>query len=119
MPARFDHRGVAASCVSCHNGVLAASKPARHVQTSQDCGICHSTISWAGATFNHLGVSTTCQSCHNGITATGKQIQHPTTSHDCGTCHNTFNWTNTAAPPPLKPLLPLPRPRVATPGPVK
>jgi hypothetical protein len=119
MPARFDHRGVTASCVSCHNGVLAASKPARHVQTAQDCGTCHSTISWAGATFNHIGVSTTCQSCHNGITATGKQIQHPTTSHDCGTCHNTFNWTNTAAPPPLKPLLPLPRPRVATPGPVK
>jgi hypothetical protein len=97
--------------------VAASGKPVRHVQTTQDCGVCHGTITWAAATFNHLGISATCQSCHNGVTATGKQAQHPSTTQDCGVCHNTLNWTTTKPPAPLRPLLP--RPRAATGGPAK
>ncbi len=116
LPARFDHRGVATACAGCHNGITAPGKPVRHVQTAQDCGACHGTITWAAATFSHLGISATCQSCHNGVTATGKQVQHVNTALDCGSCHNTLNWSVIAAPPRLKPLIPVPRGPVAGPA---
>jgi len=88
---------------------VAAGKPARHIQTAEDCGACHGTVAWIPATFNHAGLSATCRSCHNGITAMGKQIQHVNTVLDCGSCHSTLNWTIAAAPIRLKPLIPIQR----------
>ena len=105
LPARFEHQGIAASCVTCHNGAVAPGKPTRHLQTTQDCGACHNTLNWETVVFNHVGANGTCLSCHNGITATGKQPQHGVTLQDCGSCHNTVSWTITAAPKTLRPLL--------------
>jgi hypothetical protein len=107
LPARFDHQGVTASCVSCHNGVTAPGKPLHHIATAQDCSNCHGTIAWTAVRFSHMGLTATCLSCHNGINAVGKQPTHLITSKDCGSCHNTQSWTVVVMPrAPLKPLLP-------------
>ncbi len=41
--------GSAATCRSCHNGVIAISKQVQHVITTLDCGSCHSTLNWTVA----------------------------------------------------------------------
>jgi ribosomal protein S27AE len=89
----------------------------QHVQTRQDCGACHGTITWAAATFSHLGLTATCQSCHNGVIATAKQPQHVNTTLDCGSCHNTLTWTVVSNRPRLRPLIPSPRGAIS--GPTK
>jgi hypothetical protein len=95
LPAAFNHLRIGnASCASCHNGVAAAGKPAGHVATSNDCGSCHTTLSWARvAQVDHMQVLGTCSSCHNGRSAIGKPVTHVATLADCGTCHTSNAWT--------------------------
>jgi hypothetical protein len=90
--ARMSHLGVTATCVSCHNGVLAPGKGPTHVASNDACQNCHTTLAWLPARFDHQGVSESCVSCHNGVLAPGKPTKHVQTAQDCGTCHNTLNW---------------------------
>src|SRR5882757_4355652 len=80
---------VAGFCIICHNGVQAAGKPTGHIATNLECGDCHLTATWLGATFDHTGILGNCASCHNGIKAVGKQGNHMPTSNLCENCHTT------------------------------
>jgi hypothetical protein len=92
-PKAVDHTqiplAVAGFCIICHNGVQASGKPADHIATNLECGDCHLTTSWAGASFDHTGITTGCASCHNGTKAVGKQGGHMPTSALCENCHTT------------------------------
>jgi predicted CxxxxCH...CXXCH cytochrome family protein len=95
MPA-----AVAGTCNTCHSGTLTIStgvvqgKPADaiHQGVTAQCGTCHATSTWLGATFSHTGMTTGCVSCHNGTTATGKSATHLSSSNLCENCHNTTAW---------------------------
>ena len=89
---RVDHAAVIGSCASCHNNFNAAGKSARHVQSSDLCGDCHVTFSWAGARYNHDNITGTCVSCHNGATAEGKHPGHIVSAESCENCHSTRAW---------------------------
>ncbi len=86
---------VAGFCIICHNGVQASGKNATHVATTLECGDCHLTSTWLGATFDHTGILTGCASCHDGSKAVGKQGSHMPTSNLCENCHTTGIGTKT------------------------
>jgi hypothetical protein len=102
-PKAVDHTqiplAVAGFCIICHNGVQAAGKPVGHIVTNLECGDCHLTNNWLGATFDHTGITRNCVSCHNGTKAVGKQGNHMPTTTLCENCHTTGigtktpNWT--------------------------
>ena len=89
------------SCEGCHQGTVATGKPDGHLQTTQDCGMCHDPQrgDWLGAGYDHSAVSIvgntaspTCASCHDGTAATGQSTTHvplPATAQDCLICHGT------------------------------
>jgi hypothetical protein len=101
--------GTPANCFACH-----ASNDAHNGQFGTDCGSCHSTNSWAGATFNHNNTSFPltgrhnglgCTSCHsNGIfsgTPASCYACHAADDNhggrfgtDCAACHSTNGWGN-------------------------
>ncbi len=92
-PKSVDHTQIpmaaAGFCIICHNGQSASGKPANHIATALECGDCHLTSNWLGASFNHSGILTGCFTCHNGVKAVGKQANHMPTSNACETCHTT------------------------------
>ncbi|MDE2306502.1 MAG: hypothetical protein KGL34_13135 [Gammaproteobacteria bacterium] len=92
-PKSVDHSqiplAVAGFCIICHNGVQATGKNSTHLQTTLECGDCHLTSTWLGATFDHTGILTGCASCHDGVKAVGKQGAHMPTSNLCENCHTT------------------------------
>jgi len=45
-PNIFDHTQALGTCVSCHNGVIAAGKSFNHITSSDLCEDCHSTELW-------------------------------------------------------------------------
>jgi hypothetical protein len=66
---------VATDCYSCHKPDYAGTTDPNHAAAGfpTDCTLCHSTVSWAGATFDHsktafpltgAHVSVTCSTCH-------------------------------------------------------
>lgn len=67
----FDHTGpemTGKMCMDCHDGTIATGKTSTHIVTSQDCGACHTTDTFANATsFDHTGVTSGCANsgCHN------------------------------------------------------
>ncbi len=88
-------------CYSCHSQNFASTTDPNHTTQgfSHECSICHSTISWSGATFDHsktgfpltgAHASLTCQSCH----ASG----YTNTSPACYSCHAS-NYNSTNNPP--------------------
>jgi hypothetical protein len=92
-PKSVDHTqiplAVAGYCIICHNGTQASGKPAGHIATSLECGDCHLSTTWLGASFDHSGILTGCASCHNGVKAAGKQGNHMPTTDRCENCHRT------------------------------
>jgi mono/diheme cytochrome c family protein len=92
-PKAVDHTqfplAVQGFCIICHNGVQASGKTPDHIATNLECGDCHLTTTWLGATFDHTGIKTGCFSCHNGTKAVGKQGSHMPTSNLCESCHTT------------------------------
>ncbi len=92
------YSSLSTSCASCHltdfNGTKDPSHPAAGFP--QDCALCHTTNTWAGATIDHskfkfpltgAHTSVACQSCH----ASG---QYATLSTACASCHlNDYNGT--------------------------
>jgi len=97
----FNHRVVDATvqpCESCHNDSNSINAPAKssavpaHPATSEDCGSCHDTDSFAGAFVDHTGIVDNCASCH-GVTASGKSDNHMPTIDDCSACHTPGNFS--------------------------
>ena len=82
-------KGTPRYCFGCHNSVVAIGKSATHIQSSNRCDDCHTTIAMTPARFDHRGVIGTCQTCHNSVTATGKNPGHINTLNNCELCHNT------------------------------
>jgi hypothetical protein len=60
--------------------------------TTLECGSCHSTTAFQGASFDHSDITGLCQSCHDGSTATGKATTHFVTTLDCERCHLPARW---------------------------
>jgi hypothetical protein len=104
MGGIFNHRLVEAtlqSCESCHNPGTSINAPAKtptppHPSTSDDCGTCHNTESFADAIFDHSGIVSDCGvACHiadGSGTARGMPPSTPTYAHmptalDCSSCH--------------------------------
>ncbi len=114
--------GLSASCYSCHQAQYQSTTNPNHAAAGfpQDCSVCHSTTSWAGAVFNHnntpfpltgahtsvacsschvgnkfAGTPTDCYSCHKAVYTSTTNPNHvaagfPTT---CDTCHTTTSWS--------------------------
>ncbi len=105
-PKAVDHSqiplAVAGYCIICHNGVQASGKSAGHIATNLECGDCHLTTTWLGASFDHTGITSGCVSCHNGTKAVGKQGNHMPTTNLCENCHTTGIGTKTPSWAPSK-----------------
>ena len=82
-------KGTPRYCYGCHNSSVAIGKSANHIQSSNSCDDCHTTIAMTPARFDHRGVIGNCETCHNGVTATGKNPRHINTLSNCALCHNT------------------------------
>jgi len=94
----FDHTGIVSNCSSCHGDnptstPVGPKKNLGHLQTNQDCSVCHVPGTFKNAIFDHTGIVNNCASCHDGVTATGKDAKvnpaHIVTNEDCSVCHNT------------------------------
>jgi hypothetical protein len=97
------------SCSDCHQDQVATGKPDGHLETTQDCGVCHDPQrgDWSGAGYDHSALSIvnntstpSCGSCHDGSAATGRSLTHvplPRTGQDCLECHGT-GFTSFALP---------------------
>ncbi len=96
-------RGTPRECASCHNLLMntgAVVKSSAHIQTSNDCQTCHSTLAWDDVRrVNHMAVLGDCKSCHSiGGAATSRPpsdtIHTSVISNgtDCITCHRTSTW---------------------------
>ncbi len=91
------HTDITGNCTSCHDGSFTdigatakASSPS-HLETTEDCALCHNTTDFADAFVDHNDpdvLAAQCDSCH-GVTAKGKDAisNHVQTTQDCGTCH--------------------------------
>jgi hypothetical protein len=87
--------GTPTECSFCHDGSgmrAESGKSFDHVQTSNRCEDCHTTVTWHQVRFDHIAVSGSCASCHNGVQAEGKPSHHIRTNADCDSCHNTYVW---------------------------
>lgn len=95
--AVFNHEKIVNDCgVSCHGGPTptATIKPpvGFHVDTREDCSVCHNTTAFAGAKYDHTGIVANCASCHDGNIAKGKHGTHVPTGDDCIVCHQTTGF---------------------------
>jgi predicted CXXCH cytochrome family protein len=100
-PAPFDHTGIVAGCVGCHDGGIAPGKTATHIDSTDMCEACHNTDMFVPAmTVDHGQVLGSCTTCHDGVVATGKPVTHIVTSSECDVCHVTWSWL---IPPPPAP----------------
>ena len=93
---RGEFKNTPKTCTGCHTASARISTvviTSSHVPTTQQCSVCHNTLSFASAQFDHSGIAPgTCATCHNGTAATGKPSGHLVTSASCDSCHNTFTW---------------------------
>ena len=104
-----EYRGTSKTCYACHAG-----RDAHGGQFGTDCGACHTTNGWGGATFNHANTgfpltgrhnNLSCKSCHaNGVyqgTPSNCFACHAKDDNhngrfgtNCGSCHSTQGWGN-------------------------
>jgi len=92
-------RGTPRECASCHSLLMntgAVVKSTKHIQTSNDCEICHSTLMWDDVRrVNHMVVLGDCKSCHYLGSPSGgppNDASHATNIQDCVNCHRTSTW---------------------------
>lgn len=83
--------GTPRDCVGCHNGTIAAGKPASHPPASNQCTQCHTTRNFVPFAFDHTGINQPCATCHNGASAKGKPANHIPATDTCDDCHVTTN----------------------------
>ena len=91
-PAAVDHGQVVGNCFDCHNGTIASGKSVSHINSSDNCDVCHQAgpTPWqpvAASAVDHAQVNGSCFSCHNGTVASGKSVNHINTSDACDACH--------------------------------
>lgn len=82
-------KGTPTNCSGCHDGGTAKGKTALHIQTEEECDVCHTTsgVLEANATMDHSTTNETCITCHNGLLTIGKSTQHIRSTELCETCH--------------------------------
>jgi len=89
----FDHTGIIDNCDICHNAQVAQGFSTSHIQSSERCEACHSTVSFIPTSrVDHNEVMGSCISCHNNVVATSKTVHHIASSDVCDACHSTANW---------------------------
>ena len=94
----FNHTGINDGCSECHDGVQTSGLSINHINSSQECELCHSTNAWVPATtVDHSQTNGVCETCHNGVIASGKSPTHITTSDVCDACHSTTIFIPTVA----------------------
>jgi hypothetical protein len=110
MGGVFNHRLVDSAvqtCESCHNSGNSINAPDKtptppHPATTEDCGFCHNTDSFADAIFDHTGIVSDCGlACHiadGSGTASGMPPSTPLYAHmptllDCSVCHTPGTFT--------------------------
>ena len=116
--------GTPAVCFGCHANDYTSTQNPNHVTAGfpQDCGLCHTTLTWSGATFDHnkltpfpltglhttvqcaqchvggnfVSTPTVCSGCHLQDYANATNPNHRTANFPttCETCHNTTGWQN-------------------------
>ncbi|MEJ2111603.1 MAG: hypothetical protein P8Z37_17175 [Acidobacteriota bacterium] len=113
--------GIPADCVDCHLEEYNATTNPDHVQSgfSQDCALCHSSVSWLGAFFDHTatqfpltgahtslgcldchesgqfaGLPSECYACHEADYNGATDPSHTVSAFplDCSECHTTSGW---------------------------
>jgi hypothetical protein len=89
----FNHSGTQRACFTCHNGLTAVGKSARHIPSNNSCDNCHTVNAWTPARFEHVGVASNCSQCHDSVHTTGKPANHVQTQVACNNCHSTMAWT--------------------------
>ena len=119
-------QGTSANCMSCHLKDYTGTTNPNHVQAGlpQDCALCHTTASWAGAKFDHntftkfpltgghvnvpcaqchvngrfAGTPTDCASCHLADFRKTTNPNHVAGGFptDCAMCHTTSSWAGAA-----------------------
>lgn len=92
--------GTPTQCAGCHTNasrIRAATKPAKHALSSQNCEACHRTSAWAPIVrMDHLEAFGQCADCHNGRKFAGKPVSHIPSSEQCDDCHRTTAWVPAA-----------------------
>jgi len=92
--------GTPIQCSGCHTQagrIIATSKPAFHVTTTNRCDSCHAPSAWVAVSrVDHLEVLGTCASCHNSFNANGKPVNHVPASEQCDDCHRSTAWVPAA-----------------------
>jgi len=117
--ATIDHSGfgtlaspnLSIDCNSCHDGATATGKNDGHLDTVEQCSVCHEpqSDSFAGAGYDHSSLSITgntssptCVSCHDGSAALAQSVSHvpvPTAGpNDCLVCHHDAGYSSFALP---------------------
>jgi hypothetical protein len=82
------HEGVIFNCIDCHNGDTATGKSAAHIDSTNECIVCHSTEQWLpNIVIDHNEILGSCSYCHNGSRAPGKPADHIQTTEECVVCH--------------------------------
>jgi len=97
----FNHTAIAPkSCATqCHNGVLAAGRPADHttpLKLTSPCDTCHRYSAWSFTFYDHAAVLPgRCTTCHNGGEAKNRPSSHTglKASLSCDRCHHTHGWS--------------------------
>lgn len=89
--------GTLRQCADCHEDgslVLATTKPALHILTTQQCDACHATRSFISLNrMDHNETIGDCVSCHNNTLARGKPADHPPATDECDGCHLTVAFS--------------------------
>jgi hypothetical protein len=93
--------GLSPACVSCHLKDYNGTTNPNHAAAGfpQQCDVCHTTTSWAGASFNHNNTPFPLTGAHVTVPCTSCHInnQFAGTPTDCYSCHKA-NYTSTTNP---------------------
>lgn len=87
-------KGLPKQCSGCHDGSFARGKHPAHVQTVEQCDVCHTPRGFGlSAIMDHTTTTALCITCHNGTQSTGKSVGHIPSTNNCGACHVTVAWS--------------------------
>lgn len=120
--ANFVFQGAPTDCIGCHLEDYNGTTDPDHASAgfSQDCALCHSSISWLGTSFDHggtqfpltgahvalvcrdchssgqyAGLPSDCNSCHSEDYTSAVDPNHVTANfpRECAECHSTTQWS--------------------------
>lgn len=93
----FEHSDLEIGCSGCHGNNIAVGKFPSHIESLDDCQICHiahdpngwEAFPYPEGTYNHTDVTTGCFDCHNAVLAATKPETHIDSNNSCEQCHTT------------------------------